>query len=290
MKAKAITKEAHVSEAKKRTVENLKKLIKQHPVFGIINLENLPSPQLQKMRGHLREKLKIFTAKKSLIKIALEDLKNEIKNCDQILSLVHGMPAFIFTKEDPFKLYAVLKKNKSKAPAKVGQIAPKDIVVSKGPTPFAPGPIIGELGKLGIKSSVEEGKVVVSADTVVLKEGEAFKPQIVSLLSNLKIEPMEIGLNLEFVYEASTIYKKDILDIDEVEFGNKVKTAISDALNLSVFAAYPTELTKKILIQKAYKDSLALAISRNILSKETVNKILGKAESQATFLKSKIGL
>ena len=95
MKAKAITKEAHVSEAKKRTVENLKKLIKQHPVFGIINLENLPSPQLQKMRGHLREKLKIFTAKKSLIKIALEDLKNEIKNCDQILSLVHGMHAVI---------------------------------------------------------------------------------------------------------------------------------------------------------------------------------------------------
>jgi len=68
------------------------------------------------------------------------------------------MPALLFTKENPFKLYNKLQKSKSSAPAKAGQTAPSEIVVPKGPTPFAPGPIIGELGALGIKTAVENIK------------------------------------------------------------------------------------------------------------------------------------
>ncbi|MBI2112759.1 50S ribosomal protein L10, partial [Candidatus Woesearchaeota archaeon] len=37
----------------------------------------------------------------------------------------------------------MLEKNKSNAPAKPGQVAPKDITVKAGATSFAPGPIIG---------------------------------------------------------------------------------------------------------------------------------------------------
>ncbi len=281
-------KPAHVSQEKKKVVVELKKMIKQYPLFGIINLENLPSPQLQKMRKQLREKVTILTAKKSLIMLALEDLKKEISGCEQLLPYLKGMPAILFARENPFKIYNLLKKSKSKAPAKAGQIAPTNIVINKGPTPFTPGPIIGELGKLGIKSSVEEGKVVINEDTVVAKEGEALNANVVTLLANLKIEPMEIGLNLSCIYEKGMVYGKDILDIDEVAFGKKLRSAIAEAFNVSVFSAYPTRENRKVLIQKAYKDSTALALAAGILEKDVIGMILAKAEAQAQHIQSKV--
>ena len=36
----------HVSEAKQKAVQDLKKLIEQYPVIAIINLENLPAKQV----------------------------------------------------------------------------------------------------------------------------------------------------------------------------------------------------------------------------------------------------
>ena len=45
-----------------------------------------------------------------------------------------------------------LEKSKSNAPAKPGQTAPSDLVLPAGETPFTPGPMIGELGQLGIKT------------------------------------------------------------------------------------------------------------------------------------------
>ena len=71
-----------------------------------------------------------------------------------------GMPALIFTKENPFSLFKTLKKSKTNAPAKANQTAPFDLIVPKGPTSFAPGPVIGELAILGIKSGVEINEII----------------------------------------------------------------------------------------------------------------------------------
>ena len=51
------------------------------------------------------------------------------------------------------------------APAKEGQLAPFDIVVPKGPTPFGPGPIIGELQKIGLPAAIEAGKIGIHTFT-----------------------------------------------------------------------------------------------------------------------------
>ena len=142
---------AHVAEYKKRIVQEIIDLANQYPIIGLVNMENLPAPQLQKMRAQLRDKIKFAMTKKRLIKLALEQAKNSKKGIEKLEDYFTGMPALIFTKENPFRLYNMLKKNNSPAPAKAGQIAPRDIIVPAGPTSFAPGPIIGELGQIGLK-------------------------------------------------------------------------------------------------------------------------------------------
>ena len=50
---------AHVAESKKKIVEEFSELVNSYPVIGVVDMENLPAAQLQKMRGQLRDKVLI---------------------------------------------------------------------------------------------------------------------------------------------------------------------------------------------------------------------------------------
>ncbi len=279
--------EAKVAQYKKDVVKDFASLFSEYPIIGAVNMENLPTPQLQNMRKMLREKgIVLKMTKRRLIKIAIEQSKDKKKGVEQLIPYLKGMPALMFTKENPFKLYKLLQKNKSKAPAKAGQTAPNDILVKAGPTPFAPGPIIGELGMAGIKTGVEGGKVAIKEDKIVVKEGEVIKANIAGLLTRLGIEPMEVGLDLVATFEEGIIFTKDILAVDEQEYMDKLSEASSWAFNLAMDMAYPTADTIEILISKSFNDSKAVAIESNFMADAVAEELLAKAEGQANALKA----
>lgn len=282
-------KTAHVSEEKKKVVREFVKLCKEYPIVGLVNMENLPAQQLSNMRSQLRGKVVILMTKKRLLKIVFEQMKDEKKGIEKLSEHLTGMPALIFTKDNPFALMSTLNKNKSNAPARGGQIAPKDIIVPAGPTPFAPGPIISELGQAGIKAGIEGGKVAVKADSVVARKGEVIKDKVASILTRLGIHPMEVGLDLIAVYEGGTIFTKDVLSIDESKYLVDLKMAHSWAVNLSVFSGYITKDTIKIMIAKAYRDSKAIGISQGIIADILLPDLLAKADREAAVLKEKTG-
>ena len=277
---------ANVSEYKKKIVKDIIKLAKQYKVIGVVNMQDLPAPQLQSIKAGLRGKINLFMTKKRFMKIALESVKNEKKNIEELEKYLEGMPALLFTNEDPFKLSRLLQKSKTKAPAKAGQIAPSDIKISKGPTPFAPGPVISELSSVGLKVGVENGKIAIKEDTVVAKKGEKIKPKVAEILTRLDIKPMEVGLGLIAAYEDGIIYLKDVLEVDETEFNNKISLAATQAFNLAFNIAYPTKDNIKLLIAKAFNDAKALGISQKILDKGIIEDLLGEAERSMLGLKN----
>ena len=277
---------AFVNVKKKDVVKELVELIEKYPIVGIVDMENLPAPQLQKMKRNLQGKVLVRMAKGRLIKIALEKSKKE--GIKALIEKVRGMPALIFTEDNPFTLYKTLKASKSSAPAKAGQTAPTDVLIPEGKTPFAPGPIIGELGQLGIKSGVEDGKVAVKEAKIVVKEGEKFNSKVAEILTRLNIFPMEVGLNIVAVFEDGTIFDRKTLDIDTDAYLSDLQRLHNEAMNLAVKVGYACKDTIKALIRKAYSDASALADSQDILTNENVGKILAKAEAQANVLKKKV--
>ncbi len=279
---------AHVAEKKKKIVEHIENEIKAHHVIGIVSLENMPAAQLQQMRQKLRGIAKIYGAKKRLMKVAFEDAKKDKKGIDQLENYLDGMVGLIFTNENPFKLASRLRKSRTKAPAKPGQIAPHDIEVKAGPTPFAPGPIIGELGSLGIKTGVEEGKVAIKKDAVIVEEGQEINRKVAELLTRLGIKPMEIGLNLKAAYDDGVVFEKDILNVDETEYIDGLKNAARESHLLALEVGYPTEDTIKPLISKAYRESEGLALSQEIFVPMLIKKLLARAERAASALASKV--
>ncbi len=276
----------HVAQEKLDQVKKFADLILKYPIIGAVDMENLPTKQLQNMRASLRGNVELFVGKRRLIKLAIETVKDKKKGIEQLVSQLKGMPGLLFTNENPFTLYKKLKKSKSPAPAKPGQTAPKDIIIKAGATPFAPGPVIGELSAIGLKVGVEGGKVAVKEDKVVVKEGEVIKANVASILTRLGIEPMEIGLNVVAVYQEGTIFQKSVLDVDEDAYIKNITQAAQWAFNLAVDAGYPTQETTIYLIQKAFMESKALALSRNILEKEVVGEILAKAHREMQSITS----
>ena len=277
-----------VSDKKKVVVKEMVELIDKYPIIGLVDMENLPGPQLQKMKKSLKGDVVVRMAKGRLIKVAFSKAKRD--GLDKLSEKIRGMPALIFTNDNPFKLYKTLKASKSEAPAKAGQTAPKDVIIPEGKTPFAPGPVIGELGQLGIKTGVEDGKVAVKESKVVIKEGAKFNDQLAGILTRLNILPMEVGLNIVAVLEKGVIFDRKILDIDEDAYLNDLMSMHNEAMNLAVKIGYACPDTIKTLIVKAHSDASALADSQDILTKDNVGKILAKTEAQAGALKTQAKL
>jgi large subunit ribosomal protein L10 len=272
---------------KSGVIKEFEDLIVEYPIIGSVNMISLPTKTVQKMRAQLRKKgVVLKMTKRRLISIAINNCKDKKPGVENLLPELKGMPALIFTKENPFALYKFLSKNKSSAPAKAGQIAPNDIVVKAGPTGFSPGPIIGELGAVGIKAGVDAGKIAIKADSVVAKSGDEITEQLAAILTRLGIEPMEIGLNMVAVFEEGNVYDSKILAIDEDEYIDNITKAATWALNLAVEAAIPTPDTTELLLQKCFKDSKAVAMEGNIMADAVTEELLAKAERQMLALKT----
>ncbi len=278
-----------VSEAKKQLVQNLIAKMKEYSIVGLVNMENLPAQQLQDMRAMLRNKnVQILMARKKLIDLALKE--SGLEGIDALREKLTGMPALIFTKDNPFTLNSTLNRNKSEAPAKAGQTLTKDVEVKAGATNFAPGPIISELASVGIKTKVENGKLAIISDTIVAKEGDIVSSKLAETLKRLDIKPMQIGLNLVAVWEAGIVFTAKQLHIDEAEYSANITQAATWAMNLAIEAAYPTADTTELLLQKAFRDAKAVGVEMNIMTEETRGDILAKAERQAQSVKTEAKL
>ena len=281
---------AHVAESKKKIVKEFCDLVNSYPVIGVVDMENLPTAQLQKMRGQLRGKVVIRMTKRRFMNIVLDKVKDNKKGIEEMKNYLTGMPALLFTKDDPFKLAKTLKRSMSTAPAKQGQVAPKDIIVSAGPTPFSPGPVISELASAGIKTGIENGKIVVKSDAVVVKKGNKVSAAIAGILVRLGVEPMNVGLNLTAVYDNGTIFTRDVLNIDEEEFIKKIKISYNSAIGLALELSFLTKETTEIMIAKAFREAKSLALSQNIMADGVKEEIMAKANKEMLALKSKLNI
>jgi len=268
---------AHVAKWKYGEVEELTNILTSKKVVGIAEIGGIPAPQLQQMRQNLREHATIRSAKNSLILKALEEADKKTKNIVELKESINGQAIIIATDMNPFKLFNQLKTTRTNAPAKGGETAAHDIMVKEGDTPFKPGPVVGELQKVGIPAAIQEGKVVIKEDKVLVPAGEKIPKELAKMLTRLEIYPIEIGMSLNAVYEDGDIFKPDILDIDIDAFMGQMHQASTNAFNLALETGWATKQTILPLIQKAHFNAFNLSIEAKLITKDTVSQILSEA-------------
>jgi large subunit ribosomal protein L10 len=278
----------HVAVWKTNEVKQLLEIINSKPVVGLVNIDNIPSPQIQMMRSKLREKAIFRISKNRLFKLALQEASKKKPKIDELIVKLQGQMAIIATDDNPFKLYREMSLTKTHTPAKGGENAPDDIEVNAGETSFKPGPIVGELQRVGIPAAIERGKVVIKTDKLLVKKGEVISRDVAQILKKLEIFPLIIGLDLCGVYEDGILYPVDVLDIDYDQFLGQIKTAAAQNFNLAMNIGYVSSKTITPLFQKAQRDAFALAVNANIYTKDTMPNLLARAQQQMLAVKSKI--
>ena len=275
------------AEWKKELISNIAESINSRNTVAILNMKDLPSRQLQVIRKKLDTKVNIIMSRKKLMSLALE--KSGRERARDLIQHFKGMPAIITSDLDAFSLWALLKANMSPSAAKGGQEAPFDIIVPAGMTNFAPGPILGELGDVGIKAGISAGKIEIKEDSKVASEGDIISVQLAALLERLDIKPMKIGLNLIAALEDKTIFMRSELDVDSDEMIAQIKSLHIDALKLAVGTGLINRETAELMLRNAEMDAMKLAYSQGILADKVKELVLSKADSVASTLKEKIG-
>lgn len=292
---------AHVAPWKKDEVDRLAKILLDNPVVAVAEVSGIPAPQMQQMRASLRGQVAVVGSKNRLLAIAIEQAAKSRPGLEALAEKLHGQSVILATKNNPFKLFKSLKAGASMAPLKGGQVAPHDIVIPKGGTPFGPGPIVGELQKVGISAKIEAGKVVIAKESTPVKGGAIVSPELATMLAKLEIRPVELKIDLKAAFENDTMFLPDALGIDETVIMGQMALAVRTANELSLQMAWITPQTADALLGRAYKQAISLVLEKGLdvdaAVKQTVTEdyakllaTIGKKESDLSDeLKARLG-
>ena len=287
----SVLREVKPRERKRKIIDELIEIMGSHKTIALVDISGLRALQFQRLRSSLRGRVQIKVAKNSLIRKAIEELK-EKRGIDlsQLKDLLTGQLAVLASNLSPFEVYALLEKNKVPAKARPGDIAIKDVVIPAGNTGIPAGPALSLFKKFKIPVKVEEGSIHVTKDTVVVKAGEAIPAEIAELLGKLGIEPMEAGLSIKVAFYEGRLFKVEDLKIDVEAYKKRITDAFTNALSLAVNAIFMTRESAPYIISKAFMEAMNLAVNACYPTRETIGYIIMKAHAQAVALSNLVRL
>jgi len=281
----SVRKTETIPQWKQEEVDELVDFIGSFNSVGIVGVAGIPSRQLQAMRRELHGSADVRMSRNTLTVRALEEVNDGV---EELTQYVAGQVALIGTNDNPFGLFKQLEASKTPAPINAGEVAPNDVVIPEGDTGVDPGPFVGELQTVGAAARIQDGSIMVTEDSKVLEEGEVVDDDLANVLTELGIEPKEVGLDLKGVYSEGVLFEPDELEIDVDEYEADIRSAAAAARNLSVNAAYPTAATAGTLLAKASGEAKSVGLFAEIESPDVVPDLIGKADAQLRSLAAQI--
>lgn len=256
--------------------------MKKYKTVALLDLRKLPDALFQSLRKRIREEGgRVLVLKKPVISRVLASnpiLAKRVEACNNPVAL-------ILTNMSSFEVNSFFKQNRKKRAAKVGDIALADIVVPEGETDLPPGPALSELKAGGLNVQIKAGKIAVVKDSTVAKKGEKLTEPKVKALQTLNVMPFEIMANLLFGFDGQYIYSKELLDSGET-VREDLAHAMSQAMNVSLNASYPTEQNISLLLSQAVREAVNVSLNGSIYSSSSIGQLLGSAYRQASALES----
>ncbi|MCS7134242.1 MAG: 50S ribosomal protein L10 [Candidatus Pacearchaeota archaeon] len=250
-----------ISENKRKALEELLNLINSYNTIMIISIKGISSQQLQKIKKELKDLVVFKVYKKKIMEKAFQMCKKE--NIIEMVENLEENYAVVFSNKDPFEIAALLAKNKIPKKVRAGQISPSDIILEAGPTDLPAGPALSEISKLGVKTSLEKGKIIIKETKVLVKKGEKVPEVVASVLSSLEIYPLHISPKPLTAYDSRTkkVYKNIEIDIEKIV--QELRDCSFKAKTLALEIKYICKETIKELLVKAANQAVVLSKNLN---------------------------
>ena len=274
-----------IPEWKREEVDEIGDFLERYDSVGVVAITGIPSRQLQDMRRDLHGSAELRVSRNTLLERALNEVDDGL---EALTEYVSGQVGLIGTNENPFGLYQQLEASKTSAPINAGEVAPNDIVVPEGDTGVDPGPFVGELQSVGANARIEGGSIQVMEDSTVLEAGGEVSSDLSNVLSELGIEPKEVGLDLRGVYAEGVLFEPADLELDVEEYRTDISAAAARGRNLAINASFPTAQTAPSQLAKASTEARNLALYASIEDPEIMPELISKADGQVRALAARI--
>ncbi|KAG9142020.1 hypothetical protein Leryth_009367 [Lithospermum erythrorhizon] len=221
----------------------------------IVHADNVGSNQLQNIRRGLRGDSVILMGKNTMMKRSIKVHAHETGNTNilNLIPLLVGNVGLIFTKGDLKEVSDEVSKYKVGAPARVGLVAPADVVVPPGNTGLDPSQT-SFFQVLNIPTKINKGTVEIMTPVELIQKGDRVGSSESALLSKLGIKPFSYGLVVRSVYENGSVFSPEILYLTEEDLVAKFASGLSNVVSLSLAIGYPTLAAVPHMFANAYKN------------------------------------
>lgn len=184
----------------------------------------------------------------------------ERPHLEKIIATLKGNISIIFTNGDLIDSADILNAHVREAPAKVGALAPKDVVVKAGPTGLDPRQT-GFFGNLGIATKIVKAQIEILNDNTIICEGDKITPGQSALLDKLKIRPFEYKMTIKQVMMDGSLFDPAVLTITPSVVLEKFSNAARNITALSIGSGYVTSAAAPHLIMHAFKNLAAISFA-----------------------------
>lgn len=249
----------------------------------IVNVDNVGSSQMQKVRLALRGKAVLLMGKNTIIRKFIREQVATNPKLESLLPFVFGNIGFVFTNADLRETRATILSNKVPAAAKTGTIAPNDVHIPAGPTGLDPGQT-SFFQALNIATKIEKGAIAIINPVHLIKKDDKVTASHVALLTKLNVQPFHFGFAVTDIYEDGVTYSAKILDMTKEELEGKFLAGVSKLAAISLAIGFPTQASLPHIVGNAFKKLMSIALEADLDTKEVKEfkaKIAGAAAAAA---------
>jgi large subunit ribosomal protein LP0 len=241
-------------------------LLENYTKAFVVEVDNVGSNQLQRVRIALRGKAVILMGKNTMVRKVLRGQIASDPALEALLPLIRGNVGFVFVKEDLAAVRAVLLREKVGAPAKAGVIAPCDVVIPAGNTGMEPS-MTSFFQALNIATKINKGQIEITNNVNVITKGVKVGASESNLLQKLGIKPFQYGLVIKSVYDNGSVFSDSILDLDD-EIVAKFREGVKNIAAIGLQVGYPTVASVPHSVVRGYKNLLSIAVETSYSFKQ----------------------
>ncbi|KAG5501491.1 hypothetical protein JKF63_03321 [Porcisia hertigi] len=274
-----------ITLAKREYEEHLVNCLTKYSRVLFVGMDNVRSQQVHDVRRALRGKAEFVMGKKTLQakivekraqeKSASPDAKHFHDQCE-VHRLLKGNTGLIFTNNAVEDITAVLDAHRVKAPARVGAVAPCDVIVPAGSTGMEPTQT-SFFQALNIATKIAKGMVEIVTEKKVLSVGDKVDNSTATLLQKLNISPFYYQVDVLSVWDRGVLFTRDDLKMTEDLVEKMLLDGLSNVAAISLGAGIPTSATIGSMLVDAFKNLLAVSVATSYEFEEHNGKELREA-------------
>lgn len=237
--------------------KKLNKLFDEYKSILIIQVDNVGSSQMQKVRIGLRGKAVMLLGKNTMMRSVIRERKDA--KLQNILPAVVGNMGFVFTNGSMNEVRKIIEANKVPAAARVGSVAPSSVMVPPGPTGMDPGQT-AFFQALGVATKIERGNISIVSEVEFVKKGDKVTSSHVVFLQKLKILPFFYAIKVDKCFENGSLFAVEVLDLSASDILTKFMSGVATIAALGFELGYPTTASVPFQMRHAFRLMLSLSI------------------------------